>query len=78
MDFKELYQRMFEAKERRDDSTANVLMIQMEELRRQTCAVPSPELIAQLGPDLGPFVRANCLNTAFNFHDLRPRHDPAG
>lgn len=89
MEFQELYQRMFAAKQVGDDALAERLMIEMEELRKREYSAPSPvqlERVVPLLPDFAAHVlgksqsevgsdeRANCINAAFNFHDSVIRH----
>lgn len=84
MSFQTLYQRMFEARQAKDDALADRLLIQIEEFRKAKYSTPSAHIIESILSSLPAFAkatlnknqielgsaeRANCINTAFNFHD---------
>ncbi len=83
----ELYRLMFEAKQSEDHATAEKLMLAIEEQRTQAARLPDPQLIESQLSHLPEFARqvlwksqievgrperSNCINAAFNYHDVNP------
>lgn len=90
LDFRQLYDEMFNAKQSGDVGLASSLMERIEVLRQSQSTNLSDKQVESLLPKLPRFainvfgktqlevcpeLRSNCINAAFNFHDKLPRFE---